>query len=402
MPAGPLDGVRVLDLSRLLPGGFCSLLLADFGAQVTKVEDTRAGDYVRWAPPAFEGAEDSAKGALFVALNRGKRSVRLDLKTQGGREALLRLARDHDVLLESFRPGVLDRLGVGWERLREVNPGLVYCAITGYGLTGPNVARSGHDLNYLGLNGVLALSGEGDGPPVQAGAQIADLGGGALMAAFGILAALRHRDATGLGQHIDLSLLDVQVASMINVAQAYLSAGVVGQRNGNEHPSVVPSQSFPCQDGSIMLAAANDGQFARLCAALGLPGLAQEARFRTNDARVHNREALNGLLNERFGQKPVAHWTRVMVEAGLPCGPINDVAQAFADAQVQARGMRIEVDHPAAGALPLLASPIRLSGSPVEYRRAPPLLGQHTDEVLAGLLGMDPHAIAALRAAQVI
>src|SRR3954467_9091423 len=207
-----LEGIRVLDLSRLLPGGFCSLLLADFGAEVLKVEDTGMGDYVRWSPPYVEGAEDSSKSAYYLALNRGKRSIRLNLKEERGREVLLRLVRDYDVLLESFRPGVLDRLGVGYERLRAENPGLVYCAITGYGLTGPNVQRSGHDLNYLGLNGVLALSGgravsgDADGPPMQAGAQIADLGGGALMAAFGILAALRERDRSGEGQLVGVSV----------------------------------------------------------------------------------------------------------------------------------------------------------------------------------------------------
>src|SRR3989440_7088561 len=204
----PLEGISVLDLSRLLPGGFCSLLLSDFGADVVKVEDTGMGDYVRWSPPYYEGAEQGANSALFLALNRGKRSIRVDLKTDEGREVLLRLARDADVLLESFRPGVLDRLGVAYERLREVNPRLVYCAITGYGQDGPNRGRSGHDMNYLGLNGLLGLTGEAGGPPVQAAGQIADLGGGALMAAFGVLAALRERDASGRGQFVDVSMAD--------------------------------------------------------------------------------------------------------------------------------------------------------------------------------------------------
>jgi crotonobetainyl-CoA:carnitine CoA-transferase CaiB-like acyl-CoA transferase len=216
---GALAGVRVLDLTRLLPGGFCSLLLADFGAEVLKVEDTGMGDYVRWAPPYYEGAEDSSKSALFLALNRGKRSIRLNLKEERGREVLLRLAREHDVLLESFRPGVLDRLGVGYERLREENPGLVYCAITGYGQDGPYTARSGHDMNYLGLNGVLGLTGEApDGPPVQSAGQIADIGGGALMAAFGVLAALRERDRSGEGQVVDVSMFDGSLSWLALVA----------------------------------------------------------------------------------------------------------------------------------------------------------------------------------------
>jgi crotonobetainyl-CoA:carnitine CoA-transferase CaiB-like acyl-CoA transferase len=399
-----LHGIRVLDLSRILAGPLATQTLADLGAEVIKIERPGKGDDTRgWGPPFLKDGDgcDTSDSTYFASCNRGKKSVTLDLSRPEGQKLVRQLAQRCDVLVENFKVGDLARFGLDFPALRASHPRLVYCSITGYGQGGPYAARPGYDPIAQAIGGLMSVTGTRDGPPQRVGVAVVDILT-ATYAAVSILAALRHRDATGLGQHIDLSLLDVQVASMINVAQAYLSAGVVGQRNGNEHPSVVPSQSFPCQDGSIMLAAANDGQFARLCAALGLPGLAQEARFRTNDARVHNREALNGLLNERFGQKPVAHWTRVMVEAGLPCGPINDVAQAFADAQVQARGMRIEVDHPAAGALPLLASPIRLSGSPVEYRRAPPLLGQHTDEVLAGLLGMDPHAIAALRAAQVI
>ena len=399
-----LHGIRVLDLSRILAGPLATQTLADLGAEVIKIERPGKGDDTRgWGPPFLKDGDgcDTSDSTYFASCNRGKKSVTLDLSRPEGQKLVRQLAQRCDVLVENFKVGDLARFGLDFPALRASHPRLVYCSITGYGQDGPYAARPGYDPIAQAIGGLMSVTGTRDGPPQRVGVAVVDILT-ATYAAISILAALRHRDATGLGQHIDLSLLDVQVASMINVAQAYLSAGVVGQRNGNEHPSVVPSQSFPCQDGSIMLAAANDGQFARLCAALGLPGLAQEARFRTNDARVHNREALNGLLNERFGQKPVAHWTRVMVEAGLPCGPINDVAQAFADAQVQARGMRIEVDHPAAGALPLLASPIRLSGSPVEYRRAPPLLGQHTDEILEGLLGMDAHAIAGLRAARVI
>src|SRR5215212_2668121 len=220
-----LEDIRVLDLSRLLPGGFCSLLLADFGAEVLKVEDTGMGDYIRWSTPAYEGADDSAKSALFLALNRGKRSIRLDLKTDGGRDALLRLVREHDVLLESFRPGVMERLGVGYQRLREENPRLVYCAVTGYGQDGPYTARSGHDMNYLGLNGLLGLSGDAGGPPVQSAGQIADLGGGAMMAAFGILAALRERERSGEGQLVDVSMFDGSLSWLTLVAAKYLADG---------------------------------------------------------------------------------------------------------------------------------------------------------------------------------
>src|SRR3954464_9774607 len=227
-----LDGIRVLDLSRLLPGGFCSLLLADFGAEVLKVEDTGMGDYIRWSPPYYEGAEESSKSALFLSLNRGKRSIRLNLKHERGREVLLKLVREYDVVLESFRPGVLDRLGVGYERMREENPGIVYCAISGYGQDGPNRDRSGHDMNYLGLIGLLGLTGERDGPPIQSAGQIADIGGGALMAAFGILAALRERDRSGHGQFVDVSMADGALSWLALVAGQYLADGVVPRGGG--------------------------------------------------------------------------------------------------------------------------------------------------------------------------
>ena len=251
-----LDGLRVLDLSRLLPGGFCSLLLADFGAEVLKVEDTGMGDYVRWAPPHYEGADPSAGSALFLALNRGKRSIRLNLKEERGREVLLRLVREYDVVLESFRPGVMDRLGVGYERLREENPGLVYCAITGYGQDDPLRDRAGHDMNYLGLVGVLGLTGEGDGPPIQAAGQIADLGGGALMAAFGILAALRERDRSGEGQLVDVSMADGALSWLAMVAARHFADGAVPRRGGLELAGAYACyRPFECSDGWVTLGA---------------------------------------------------------------------------------------------------------------------------------------------------
>src|SRR3954452_2090278 len=251
-----LEGIRVLDLSRLLPGGFCSLLLADFGAEVLKVEDTGMGDYIRWSPPYYEGAEDSAKSALFLALHRNKRSIRLNLKHERGREVLLKLVREYDVVLESFRPGVLDRLGVGYERMREENPGIVYCAISGYGQDGPLRDRSGHDMNYLGLVGLLGLTGERDGPPVQAAGQIADLGGGALMAAFGIMAALRERDASGLGQMVDVSMADGALSWLAMVAGQYFADGVVPQRGGLPLAgSLICYRPYACADGYVTLGA---------------------------------------------------------------------------------------------------------------------------------------------------
>jgi alpha-methylacyl-CoA racemase len=373
---GPLDGIRVLDLSRLLPGGFCSLLLADFGAEVTKIEDTGAGDYVRWAPPAFEGAEDSAKGALFVALNRGKRSVRLDLKTDGGREALLRLVGDHDVLLESFRPGVLDRLGLGWERLRVANPGLVLCAITGYGQTGPNVSRSGHDLNYLGLNGVLALSGDAGGPPVQAGAQIADLGGGALMAAFGILAALRHRDATGEGQVVDVSMFDGALSWLAMVAARVFAAGERPRRGAELlGGSVVCYRPYACADGWVTLGALEPKFWAAFCAGVGRPDLTERQFERPGSATHAEVEAI-------FAARTRAEWASFAAEHDCCLEPVLELDEALESELVRAREMVIAFEQPGAGRVEGLGFPVKLSATPGAVRRPAPALGEHTDEVL--------------------
>jgi alpha-methylacyl-CoA racemase len=387
----PLEGVRVLDLSRLLPGGFCSLLLADFGADVVKVEDTGMGDYVRWAPPAFEGADDTAKGALFLALNRGKRSVRLDLKTDGGREALLRLARDADVLLESFRPGVLDRLGVGWDVLHEANPGLVYCAITGYGQTGPLRSRSGHDLNYLGLNGVLALTGEADGPPVQAGGQIADLGGGALMAAFGILTALRHRDRTGEGQLVDVSMFDGALSWLAMVAARVFAAGD-RPRRGHEQlgGSLLCYRPYRCADGWVTLGALEPKFWRAWCAGVGREDLV-ERQFEPPGSAAH---AEVGAI---FAGRTRAAWEAFAAEHDCCLEPVLELEEALDSELVRAREMVLSFEQPGAGAVRGLGFPVKLSATPGAVRRGGPALGEHTREVLAAA-GYDDEALDRLEA----
>jgi len=402
--SGALDGIRVLDLTRILAGPMATQTLADLGAEVIKLERPGSGDDTRsWGPPFLQdrAGRDTRDSTYFLCCNRGKKSVTVDIARPDGQALVRRLVQNCDVLTENFKVGDLARYGLDYPALSRLNPRLVYCSITGYGQSGPYSERAGYDPIAQAMGGMMAVTGERDGRPQRVGVAVVDVMT-ANYAVIAILAALRHRDASGRGQHIDLSLLDVQVAAMINVAQAYLSAGVVARRNGNEHPSVVPSQSFQCADGMIMLAAGNDGQFAKLCEALGRVDLARDPRFATNAARVRNRAAVTALLQEALSQQPVTHWTDRLSRAGVPCGPVNDVEQVFADPQVRHRGLRVEVEHPVSGTLPLLASPLRFSETPVDYRLAPPLLGEHTDAVLSELLGMGPGEIEKLRQAGVI
>jgi alpha-methylacyl-CoA racemase len=382
----PLEGVRVLDLSRLLPGGFCSLLLADFGAEVLKLEDTGAGDYIRWAPPYYDGAEDSAKSALFLSLNRNKRSIRIDLKHEAGREVLLRLVREYDVVLESFRPGVLDRLGVGYERLREENPGLVYCAITGYGQTGPRRDASGHDMNYLGLIGLLGLTGEGDGPPVQAAGQIADLGGGALMAAFGIMAALRERDGSpdkpgsGQGQLVDASMADGALSWLAMVAGQYFADGVVPRRGEQMlSGSVVCYRPYECADGWVTLGALEPKFWQAWCRGVGREELI-ERQFEKPGSEAH------GQVCDIFKSRTRAQWTQFATEHDCCLEPVLDVDEALASELVREREMVVTLDQPGVeGGVRQLGVPVKLGRTPGEANRLPgPGLGEHTEEVLRG------------------
>lgn len=387
----PLEGLQVLDLTRLLPGGFCSLLLADFGADVIKVEDTGMGDYVRWAPPYYDGAEETARSALFLALNRGKRSIRLDLKSAQGKEVLLRLARDADVLLESFRPGVLDRLGVGYERLRQANTGLVYCAITGYGQDGPNRDRSGHDMNYLGLNGLLALTGEREGPPVQSAGQIADIGGGGLMAVIGVLIALRERERSGEGQLVDCSMFDGALSWLAMVAAETLASGRAPRRGEVQLAGALTCyRPYRCADGYVTLGALEPKFWSAFCHGVGREDLLSGA-FDPPGSETHR------AVSEIFLGRTREEWRTFASEHDCCLEPVLELDEALDSDLVAAREMVTELMQPGAERpVKLLGVPVKLSRTPGDASRAPgPALGEHTDEVLHAA-GYDDKQIAAL------
>jgi alpha-methylacyl-CoA racemase len=380
----PLEGIRVLDLSRLLPGGFCSLLLADFGADVLKVEDTGMGDYIRWSPPYYDGAHDSARSALFLSLNRNKRSIRLDLKHERGREALLRLVRAYDVVLESFRPGVLERLGVGYERMREENPGIVYCAISGYGQDGPKRGASGHDMNYLGLIGLLGLTGERGGEPVQAAGQIADIGGGAMMAAFGILAALRERDGgpghpgSGEGQLVDVSMSDGALSWLAMVAASYFADGNVPRRGDLPLAgSLVCYRPYECADGWVTLGALEPKFWQAWCRGVGREELIP-MQFERPGSAVH------GEVQAIFKGRDRAEWEAFAQEHDCCLEPMLELDEALDSNLVSERQMIVELEQPGAERpVRQLGVPVKLGRTPGEHARLPgPALGEHTEEAL--------------------
>ena len=402
--AQALAGIRILDLTRVLAGPLATQTLADLGAEVIKVERPGTGDDTRaWGPPFLKDRDgnETRDSTYFLSCNRGKKSVTIDIARAEGQALIRQMAQHCDVFVENFKAGDLARYGLDFASIGKINPRLVYCSITGYGQSGPYSQRPGYDPIAQAVGGLMSVTGERDGRPQRVGVAVVDVLT-ATYTAIGILSALRHRDATGQGQHLDMALLDVQLASMINIAQAYLSAGVVAGRNGNEHPSVVPSQSFVCADGMIMLAAGNDGQFARLCQALEREDLARDPRFATNEARVGNREELTELLDALFVQRSMSDWSERLARAGVPCGPVNDISQAFDDPQVIHRGLRVQLEHPLAGLMDTVANPVRLSASAASYTLPPPLLGEHTDEVLQRLLGMTVNEIEALRRARVV
>lgn len=394
----PLDDLLVVDLSRVLAGPYCTMLLADYGARVVKVERPGAGDDSRGFGPPFVGGE----AAYFLALNRNKESIALDIADPGGLAALERLAGRADVLCESFRPGVLDRLGLGPAHALAKNPRLVYASISGFGHAGAPgwSARPGYDLVAQGAAGLMSLTGEPGGPPMRAGLPIADLFAG-VFAALGVLLALRARERTGRGQHVDVSLQDGMISILSYAAGICFATGAPPARMGNAHPTIAPYETYAARDGAVNVACGNDALFRALCEAVGRADLAGDPRFRTNEARVRNREALAADLRALFAARTVAQCLAALEAAGVPCGPILDVAGALAHPQVAARGMVREIDHPTAGRIRVCGPPVRLADTPGDVRSPPPLLGEHGDAVLRAC-GTGDGEIARLRAAGVL
>ncbi len=403
-----LDGVRVLDLSRILAGPWATQVLADFGADVIKVERPGVGDDTRtWGPPYLQDAEgrDTSESAYYLCANRGKRSVAIDFTTAEGQALLRELVMQCDVLVENYKVGGLKKYGLDFTSLQAINPRLVYCSITGYGQDGPYAQRAGYDAAIQAIGGLMSVTGEPDGAPgagpQKVGVAATDLMTG-MYAATAILAALRHAERTGVGQQIDLALLDTQVAWLANQASNYLVGGVVPTRQGTAHPNIVPYQVMPAADGYFMLAVGNDGQFARLCEVIGEPQLASDPRYATNNARVAHREELVPYLQQRLRTRPAAQWLEALEKAVVPANPVNRIDQVFDDPQVQARGLRIELPHAGGGSVPMVRNPLKFSATPLHYGQAAPVLGQHTREVLDEVLSIDDARLQALQAQGVV
>ncbi|HEX2648408.1 MAG TPA: CaiB/BaiF CoA-transferase family protein [Burkholderiales bacterium] len=406
--AGPLSHVRVLDLSRVLAAPWAGQNLADLGAEVIKVERPRVGDDSRaFGPPWLKDGQgrDTKDSAYFTSANRGKKSITVNLAKPEGQALVRALAAKSDVLLENYKYGDLKRYGLSYDDLKKDNPGLIYCSVTGFGHTGPYRERPGYDFMIQGMGGMMSVTGLPDGQPgggpQRAGVPVADIITG-MYASIAICAALAHRAVTGKGQHLDLALLDSQIALLAYQNTNYFSTGKAPGRIGNLHPNIVPYQPFKTKDGEVIIACGNDNLFGKFCEAAGAPELARDARFATNGKRVENRAEITKIVQDIFSKKTTAEWLELLEAAGVPNGPIYDIAEVFAEPQVKARGVKIELEHPSAGKVPLVASPMRFSGTPLEYRQAPPVLGQHTDEVLKGLLGKSDAEIRDLRAAGIL
>ena len=404
---GPLSHIRVLDLSRILAAPWAGQILADLGADVIKVERPGGGDDTRgWGPPFLKDASgaETKEAAYYLAANRGKRSITIGLDRPGGQRLVRALAARSDILLENFKVGTLARFGLGYEDLKAVNPRLVYCSVTGFGQTGPRRQQAAYDFMIQAMGGMMSVTGERDdrpgGGPQKVGVPILDLMTG-MYAAVAVLAALARREVSGAGECIDIGMLDVQVAALANQAMNYLVSGKVPKRTGNAHPNIQPQDVFACRDGEMVVAVGNDGQFAKLCEVLGLPQLARDERYAKNAARVRNLETLLAIIAAKFKEQDRKHWVDALDAAGVPCGPINAIPEVFADPQVEHRRMRIDLPHPLAGRVPLVASPMRFTEAPLAHDRPPPLLGEHTAEVLREL-GIDDAELDLLRASGVV
>ncbi len=396
---GPLKGLRVLDLTRVLAGPTCTQMLGDLGAEVIKIERPGSGDDTRgFAPPVMPGTGESA---YFIGVNRNKRSVTLDIATPEGQAIAKQLLADTDILVENFKVGALAKYGLGYEQLHEEFPGLIYCSITGFGQTGPYAPRPGYDSLIQGMGGVMSLTGEPDGLPQKVGVPVADLFAG-LYGCIGILAALRHRERTGQGQQVDIGMLDTHVAWLANQGMNFLATRENPARLGNQHPNIVPYQVFPTKDGYMVLSVGNDATFKRFCDAFGLEKLLADERFATNPARVANRQLVTDTLTPVMQTQTTDWWVEKLEALKIGCGPINTLKQVFDDPHVKARGMEVQMKHSSGEAVTVIANPVRLSETPPDYRIAPPLLGEHTSEVLQDLLGIDEATFAELKKKGVI
>jgi formyl-CoA transferase len=387
----PLNGIRVLDLSRVLAGPYCTMVLGDLGAEVIKVEPPEGDETRGWGPP-FAGGES----AYYLCVNRNKRDIVINLKTDEGKTILREIAMQSDVLVENFRPGTLERFGLDFETLHALNPKLIYCSITGFGQTGSMKDKPGYDFMIQASGGLMSITGEPDGEPMKTGVAVVDLFAGQ-NAIIAILAALQARTLTGEGQRLDIALFDSQLGWLANVASNYLISGKLPKRYGNAHPNIVPYQSFQASDGWFAIAVGNDRQFARLCGLLGKPEIGADEKFATNSARVQNREEIISMLASIFKTASVSEWLGKLDEAEIPCGPINNFEQVFSMPQVKEREMLVQMQHPTIGALPLVGSPLKMSATPVEYRLPPPLMGEHTEEILMNVLGYSKAKVAELR-----
>ena len=406
--AGPLSHIRVIDLSRVLAAPWTGQNLADLGAEVIKIERPKTGDDSRaFGPPWLKDAsgKDTTESAYFASANRGKKSVTLNLSKPEGQDIVRKIAACCDVLLENYKFGDLARYGLAYEDLKKINPRLVYCSVTGFGQTGPYAERPGYDFMIQGMAGLMSITGERDdlpgGGPQKAGIPIGDIITG-MYASVAVCAALAHREKSGVGQHLDLALLDSLTAILANQGGNYLATGVPPGRLGNAHPNIVPYQTFKTSDGDIILACGNDNLFRKFCEVAGCQALADDPRFLTNGKRVENRAEITRLLSDIIGKRTTRDWVDALEVAGVPNGPINNLKQVFEEPQAVARGLKIEMDHPLAGKVSLVRSPMRFSATPIEHRNPPPTLGQHTDEILRSVLGLDDGAIAKLKETKIV